>query len=56
MAWRTSNTMASEFCVEALQQAIVRFGKPEVFNTDSQFTAELFTETLQANATRINGA
>jgi putative transposase len=56
MAWRTSNTLASEFCVEALQEAMARFGKPEIFNTDqgSQFTAEVFTDTLQTNAIRIS--
>ena len=51
MAWRTSNTLSSDFCVEALQEALARFGRPEIFNTDqgSQFTAEVFTETLHAN-------
>jgi putative transposase len=45
MAWRTSNTLTPEFCVEALQEALARFGSPEIFNTDqgSQFTAEAFT-------------
>jgi putative transposase len=56
MAWRTCNTLTSEFCVEALQEALTRFGTPEIFNTDqgSQFTAEVFTDTLQINAIRIS--
>jgi putative transposase len=50
MAWRTSNTLNSDFCVEALEEALRRFGRPEVFNTDqgSQFTAEVFTDVLKA--------
>jgi putative transposase len=56
LAWRTSNTLATDFCVEALQEALTRFGSPEIFNTDqgSQFTAEAFTEVLRANAIRIS--
>jgi putative transposase len=38
MAWRTNNTLTSDFCVEALQEAIARFGRPEIFNTDSKNT------------------
>jgi putative transposase len=34
VAWRTNNTLTSDFCVEALQEALVRFGRPETFNTD----------------------
>ena len=34
LAWRTSITMTTEFCVEALQEALARFGRPEIFNTD----------------------
>jgi putative transposase len=56
MAWRTSNTLSTDFCVEALQEALTRFGCPEIFNTDqgSQFTAEAFTEILQAHGIRIS--
>jgi len=56
MSWRTWNTLSSEFCVEALQEAIVRFGRPEIFNTDqgSQFTAEVFTDELHANEINIS--
>jgi putative transposase len=50
LAWRTNNTLTSDFCVDALQQALRRFGRPQIFNTDqgSQFTAEAFTEVLKA--------
>jgi putative transposase len=56
LAWRTSNTLASDFCIEALQEALRRFGSPEIFNIDqgSQFTAEAFTEVLKHNAIRIS--
>jgi putative transposase len=56
MAWRISNALTSDFCVEALQEAITRFGSPEIFNSDqgSQFTAEMFTDTLHANAISIS--
>jgi putative transposase len=56
MSWRISNTLSGAFCVEALQEAVTRFGSPEIFNTDqgSQFSAEVFTETLHANAIRIS--
>lgn len=45
LAWRISNTMDAEFCVEALKEALAQYGKPEIFNTDqgSQFTSFLFT-------------
>jgi len=43
--------MDSAFCVDALEEAISKFGCPEIFNTDhgSQFTAEVFTNTLRVN-------
>jgi putative transposase len=34
LAWRTNNTLTSDFCVEALQEALTRFGRPDIFNTD----------------------
>jgi len=45
LSWRLSNTMDTSFCVDALQEALWRFGKPEIFNSDqgSQFTSEDFT-------------
>jgi putative transposase len=41
LVWRLSNTMDAEFCVAALEEAIARYGKPDIFNTDqgSQFTS-----------------
>jgi putative transposase len=37
LAWRVSNTMEVEFCLEALEEAMARFGRPEIFNTDSKY-------------------
>ena len=47
--WRLSNTMDVDFCVEALQEALLHHGKPESFNTDqgSQFTSVAFTQALK---------
>ncbi len=49
LAWRLSNTMDARFCVEALEEALARYGKPEIFNTDqgSQFTSVDFTGVLR---------
>ena len=49
LAWRLSNTMDSRFCVEALNEALSRYGSPEIFNTDqgSQFTSYDFTGVLK---------
>ena len=49
LAWRVSNTLRADFCVEALEEALVRHGRPEIFNTDqgSQFTSDDFTGTLK---------
>ena len=49
LAWRVSNTMDAEFCIEALEEALARFGRPEIFNTDqgSQFTSPRFTGVLE---------
>ena len=45
LAWRVSNTLTADFCVEAVDEAIARYGKPEIFNTDqgTQFTSDAFT-------------
>ena len=50
LAWRVSNTLGADFCVEALEEALLRYGRPEIFNTDqgSQFTSDDFTGTLKA--------
>ena len=56
LAWRLSNTLDVTFCTEALEEAIRRFGSPEIFNTDqgSQFTSEAFTGILKAHGIRIS--
>jgi putative transposase len=56
LAWRLSNTMDAGFCVEALEEALERFGAPEIFNTDqgSQFTGVAFTGALEAHGVAIS--
>ncbi len=56
LAWRLSNTLDSGFCVDALEEAIAKYGCPEIFNTDqgSQFTSEAFTDTLRVNHIAIS--
>ena len=56
LAWRLSNTLTTDFCIEALQEAITRYGAPEIFNTDqgSQFTSTEFTGALLAEGVRIS--
>jgi putative transposase len=56
LAWRLSNTMDVAFCVDALDEALARFGKPEIFNTDqgSQFTSAVFTGRLASAGIRIS--
>ena len=50
LAWRLSNTLTADFCVEALEEAMSKYGKPEIFNTDqgSQFTGEEWITPLKA--------
>jgi putative transposase len=56
LSWRLSNTLDSSFCVEALEEALARFGKPQIFNTDqgAQFTAEAFTTPLRDRGIAIS--
>ena len=56
LAWRLSNTLTSDFCVAALNEALARYGPPEIFNTDqgSQFTSQDFTDVLNAHAIQIS--
>src|SRR5471032_191856 len=56
LAWRLSNTMDSRFCVEALQEALERYGKPKIFNTDqgAQFTSTAFTDKLEKPGVAIS--
>ena len=55
LAWRLSNTLDADFCVDALEEAL-RQGKPQIFNTDqgSQFTSEAFTSMLLEHGIRIS--
>ena len=56
LSWRLSNTLTTDFCLEAVSEAIARFGKPEIFNTDqgSQFTSSDFTGLLKDNGIKIS--
>jgi putative transposase len=56
LAWRLSNTLGADFCVEALEEALLRYGRPEIFNTDqgSQFTSEDLTGVLKAHEIMIS--
>jgi putative transposase len=56
LAWRLSNTMDIAFCVDALDAALARFGRPEIFNTDqgAQFTSAAFTGRLASAGIRIS--
>src|SRR6478735_541734 len=56
LAWRLSITMEAAFCIETLEDALARYGKPEIFNTDqgSQFTGQTFTGALAGNGIAIS--
>lgn len=56
LSWRVSITMEVDFCLDAVDEALVRYGQPEIFNTDqgSQFTSAAFTGLLLENAIRIS--
>jgi len=56
LSWRLSNTLDSSFCVEALEEALARFGQPDIFNTDqgAQFTSEAFARPLRDRAIAIS--
>jgi putative transposase len=56
LSWRLSNTLDPSFCTEALEEAISRYGTPQIFNTDqgSQFTADAFTRILKTHNIRIS--
>jgi putative transposase len=56
LSWRVSITMEADFCIEAVEEAMARYGKPEIFNTDqgSQFTSAAFTGLLQDNGIAIS--
>jgi putative transposase len=56
LVWRLSITLEASFCIEALEEALARCGRPEIVNTDqgSQFTSTAFTEVLQKNQIAIS--
>jgi len=56
LSWRLSNTMDTHFCLEALDEAIRNYGKPEIFNSDqgSQFTSDKFTDRLKEHGIQIS--
>ena len=56
LSWRVSITMESDFCIEAVEEAMARYGKPDIFNTDqgSQFTSSAFTGLLKQHGIRIS--
>ncbi len=56
LSWRISNTLDADFCVEALNEAIHRFGPPEIMNSDqgSQFTSFVWTDSLRRSGVRLS--
>lgn len=56
LSWRLSNTLDADFCVEALKEALSKYGKPGIFNTDqgSQFTSSSFIQTLKDADVKIS--
>ncbi len=56
LSWRISNSMDTEFCVDCLEEALRRYGKPEIFNSDqgSQFTSDAFTDVLKREGIAIS--
>lgn len=56
LSWRLSNSMDTTFCIDALNEALAKYGSPDIFNTDqgSQFTSEDFTDILQSSDIKIS--
>jgi len=56
LSWRVSNTLTTDFCLDAVREAIARHGRPEIFNTDqgSQFTSSEFTGLLKEQGIQIS--
>ena len=56
LSWRLSTTMTADFCVEALEEALMKYGTPEIVNTDqgSQFTSEEFVTTVQEAGAKVS--
>ena len=56
LSWKLSNSMEADFCIEALEEAMAKFGKPEIFNTDqgSQFTSPRFVDVLTGAGVQVS--
>ena len=56
LSWRLSNTLEADFCVTALDDALLQHGRPEIFNTDqgAQFTSQAFTNLLKSHSVQIS--
>jgi putative transposase len=56
LAWRLSNTLTTDFCLEAVQEALLSYGNPDIFNTDQgcQFTSQEFTGLLKDHGIQIS--
>ena len=56
LSWRVSNTLCADFCIAALEEALQRYGKPDIFNTDqgAQFTSQAFTGLLIKHNVKIS--
>ena len=56
LAWRVSNTLDADPCIAALEEALARYGPPEILNTDqgAQYTSEAFTEVLRSHNIHIS--
>jgi len=56
LSWRLSNSMDAEFCIQALEEALARYGTPEIFNTDqgSQFTAQEFVDVVLEAGSKLS--
>ena len=56
LTWRLSNSLTTDFCIDAVEEAIAKFGCPQIFNTDQgcQFTDQLFTDLLKKHRIAIS--
>jgi len=56
LSWRLSNSLDTEPCIEALEEALIKYGKPDIFNSDQgcQFTSDDFTSVLTKNKIKIS--
>jgi putative transposase len=56
LAWRLSNTLTTDFCIEEVQEALTSYGAPDIFNTDQwcQFTTQEFTGLLKGHGIQIS--